>query len=142
MKAIRHLGIVVTDIDRSINFYTNILGLKIVKDMNESSDYLDSILGLKGVSVRTVKMKADDDNLIELLYFKSQSEKPMERKITDIGCSHVAFTVENIDKLHEKLTREGIIFISPPKLSPDSYARVAFCKDPDGTYIELVEVQK
>ncbi|MBI3088771.1 MAG: VOC family protein, partial [Candidatus Colwellbacteria bacterium] len=57
-----------------------------------------------------------------------------------IGCTHVAFTVANLDKEYKRLTEAGIVFNSPPQLPPDGYAKVAFCKDPDGTLIELVEV--
>lgn len=37
---------------------------------------------------------------------------------------------------------DSIEFISPPQVSPDSYAKVAFCQAPEGTYIELVELLK
>jgi len=142
MKAIRHIGVVVIDLDRALCFYKDLLGLKVVKDTNEPSDFIDSILSLKNTSLRTVKMKADDGNLIELLCFKSHLGKPKDRNITEIGCSHVAFTVDNIDELYNKLTKKGVVFNSSPRISPDSYAKVAFCKDPDGTFIELVEVLK
>ena len=142
MKTIRHIGIVVSDLDKALCFYKDMLGLKVVKDTNEPSDFIDTILSLKNTSLRTVKMEAHDGNLIELLYFKSHPEKPKKRGITEIGCSHVAFTVENIDELYNKLTKKGVVFNSSPKISPDGYAKVAFCKDPDGTFIELVEVLK
>ena len=108
--------------------------------MNESSDYIDTVLSLSDTSVRTVKMEADDNNLIELLNFDSHKEKLGSKVITEIGCSHVAFTVENVDDIYKKLRGCGVLFNSIPTPSPDGYAKVAFCKDPDGTFIELVEV--
>ena len=141
MKAIRHIGIVVRDIDKALHFYRDLLGLNIVKNMNEQDPYIDTILNLHGVSVRTVKMAANDGNLVELLHFKSHlavTEK--QKEIYSVGCSHVAFTVENIDEEYKRLRNENVIFNSLPQYSPDGYAKVAFCKDPDGTSIELVEV--
>ena len=141
MKAIRHIGIVVRDIDKALHFYRDLLGLNIVKDMNELDPYIDRILNLHDVSVRTVKMAADDGNLIELLHFKSHvAVIEKQRKIYSVGCSHVAFTVENLDEEYKRLRNEDIIFNSLPQYSPDGYAKVAFCNDPDGTSIELVEV--
>jgi Lactoylglutathione lyase and related lyases len=141
MKAIRHIGIVVRDIDKALHFYRDLLGLNIVKDMNEQAPYIDRILNLHDVSVRTVKMAADDGNLVELLHFKSHSAVIEKHKeIYSVGCSHVAFTVENLDEEYKRLRNEDIIFNSLPQYSPDGYAKVAFCKDPDGTLIELVEV--
>ena len=141
MKAIRHMGIVVSDMEKALYFYRDLLGLKIVKDMNEKGQYIDKILNLHDVAVRTVKIAADDGNLIELLFFESHpAAKHKVKEMHGIGCSHVAFTVENLDADYERLRNGGIVFNSSPQYSPDDYAKVAFCKDPDGTLIELVEV--
>ncbi len=141
MKAVRHAGITVTDREKALHFYQDLLGLKITKDSQEAGDYIDNMSALKGVRVNTIKMAADDGNLIELLVYASHPRQPdPSREICTIGCTHVAFTVENLDKEYKRLTEAGIVFNSPPQLPPDGYAKVAFCKDPDGTLIELVEV--
>lgn len=141
MKAIRHIGIVVSDLDKALYFYRDLLGLTIVKDINETGAYIDNISALKGVQVRTVKMAADDGNLVELLYYSSHPDSPdKKRPINQIGCSHVAFTVGNLDEEYRRLVQAGIQFNAPPQHSPDGYAKVTFCKDPDGSHIELVEV--
>src|SRR3989344_967420 len=140
IKAIRHTGIVVSDLDKSLHFYRDLLGFEIVKDKLESGNYIDSVLSLKNASVRTIKMKAPDGNLIELLYFKSHPKKPENTYITGLGCSHIAFTVDNVEKEYKRLLGEGIKFNSSPEASPDGYAKVVFCRDPKGAWIELVEV--
>ena len=81
--------------------------------------------------------------MIELLYYHTHPEKPdMSRKITQIGCSHIALTVPNLDNLYQELSEKGVLFNSAPQHSPDGYAKVTFCKDPDGSLVELVEVLK
>ena len=141
MKSVRHAGIVITNREKSLRFYRGLLGLKIVKETNESGDYLDDMSALKKVRVNTIKMAADDGSLIELLCFASHSRKAdPTREICSIGPSHVAFTVENLDKEYRRLTKAGVVFNASPQFSPDGYAKVTFCKDPDGTLIELVEV--
>ena len=140
MKAIRHFGIVVTDIEKSLEFYRDILGFKIKIDALEEGKFIDTILGLKDVKVRTVKMYADDGNLIELLWYQSHKGKKIENKeIFDIGASHPAFTVENLDYEYKRLNEKGIKFISLPQVSPNGKTKVAFCYDPDGAPVELVE---
>lgn len=140
IKAIRHTGIVVSDLDKSLHFYRDLLGFEIVKNKLESGNYIDHVLSLKNASVRTIKMKAPDGNLIELLYFKSHPKKPKNFDITSLGCSHIAFTVDNVEKEYKRLLGEGIKFNSSPKTSPDGYAKVVFCRGPEGAWIELVEV--
>lgn len=138
---IRHTGIVVSNLESSLYFYRELLGFKVVKRMDESGDYIDKISGLENVKVTTVKMAAGDGNLIELLYFHSHPRRLNSKKnLCDVGVSHVAFTVENLDVEYEKLLKAGVQFTAPPQLSPDGYAKVTFCHDPDGTSIELVEV--
>jgi len=141
MKAIRHIGIVVSNLDQALHFYRDLLGLKVEKEMEEAGDYIDKISSLKNICVRTVKMAADDGNLVELLYYKSHPTEPdQNRAINKIGCSHVAFTVLNLEYEYQRLKKHGVSFHAPPQYSPDGYAKVTFCKDPDGTLIELVEV--
>ena len=143
MLNIRHTGIVVSDAERSIDFYTNLLGFEIKKDMVESGDYIDNFSALKDARVRTVKMTLENQDMVELLWYETHPEKPdMQRPITRIGCSHIAMTVENLDDTYERLISAGVEFNSPPQLSPDGFAKVTFCKDPDGSLIELVEELK
>jgi|TARA_R110000824_G_scaffold133453_3_gene296251 catechol 2,3-dioxygenase-like lactoylglutathione lyase family enzyme len=140
MLNVRHTGIVVSDADKSIDFYTNLLGFEIKKDMLESGDYIDNFSSLKDVVVRTIKMTLENGDMVELLNYQTHPELPdMTRPITRIGCSHFAMTVENLDETYNKLLEAGVEFNSPPQYSPDGFAKVTFCKDPDGSLVELVE---
>lgn len=139
MKAIRHTGIVVSDLEKALYFYRDILGLKIQREMFETGRYIDKLSNLNSVTVKTIKMAADDGNLIELLYYESHPRKPTKRDICDLGCSHIAFTVENLDYEYKRLKRIGIKFNCAPQVSPDGKAKVTFCCDPEGNLIELVE---
>lgn len=141
MKAVRHAGIVVSDLAKSLRFYRDLLGLRIAKQKEESGEYIDAICGLKNARINTVKLAAGDGSLIELLYFYSHLNAGRGKSdIFDIGISHVAFMVEDVDKEYDRLSKAGVLFNSPPKVSPDGYAKVAFCKDPDGVFVELTQV--
>ncbi len=143
MKAVRHFGIVVSDMEKALVFYRDLLGLKVAKDFKEEGDYIDSISGLSSVRVRMVKLTADDGSMVELLQYLSHPRETHDNpQICDIGCSHIAFTVDDIDKEYGRLLERGVRFNCPPYISPDGYAKVTFCHDPDGTSIELVEVLK
>jgi catechol 2,3-dioxygenase-like lactoylglutathione lyase family enzyme len=140
MINVRHTGIVVSDAERSIDFYTRLLGFEVKKDMMESGDYIDNFSALRDVRVRTIKMTLENGDMVELLWYETHPEQPdMSRPITRIGCSHFAMTVKNLDETYDRLVDAGVEFNSPPQLSPDGFAKVTFCKDPDGSLIELVE---
>ena len=143
MIEVRHTGIVVTNIEDSLKFYRDLLGLKIERSMNESGEYINNMLGFENVHVKTVKMSASTGNtLVELLEFTQPVGSNMIRKVNDLGTSHAAFTVSDIDEIYLKLKQSGVKFNAPPQLSPDGYAKVTFCFDPDKTPIELVQVLK
>jgi catechol 2,3-dioxygenase-like lactoylglutathione lyase family enzyme len=142
---VRHVGIVVSDLDRALRFYRDGLGLAVLKAMEEKGPYLDNMLAIPNVRVTTVKLAAETGTaLVELLNFHASDRDTeiADHPVDAIGPSHVAFTVSNLDETYEKLTRAGVRFHAPPQLSPDGYAKVTYCRDPDGTPIELVEVLK
>lgn len=142
VRAVRHFGIVVGNMERSLRFYRDLLGLRVVRTMDESGEHIDNMLSLQNVRVSTVKMSADNGStLVELLKFKSHPrETPAKCEVYSIGLSHVAFTVDDLDGVYRRLLQAGVRFKAPPRLSPDGYAKVTFCQDPDGTLVELVEV--
>ena len=140
IKDIRHTGIVVVDLEASLYFYRDLLGFKIVKQMEETGDFIDTILSMRDIKVTTVKMTSSTGRMIELLKYHSHPEEQKIRKVHEIGISHIALTVDDLDVEYERLKGKGIQFNSPPQLSPDGYARVTFCRAPEGTLIELVEV--
>ena len=138
---IRHFGIVVEDMERSLHFYRDLLGLEVFADNVETGGFIDRILGLKKIEVRTVKMGVSKDvTLVELLEFKSHNGViPTKNQIYDIGPRHIAIEVENVDLAYNSLVKKGFNFISVPEVSPEGKAKVAFCHDPDGMPVELVQ---
>ena len=144
MKAVRHFGVVVTNMEASLAFYRDLLGLKIRREMLEEGEFIDTISGMKDIKVRTVKMTADNgDTLVELLCYASHPRKRIgNSELPNIGASHVAFTVENVEQEYRKLQEAGVRFNCPPQVSVDGKAKVTFCFDPDGVPVELVEELK
>ncbi len=130
IKDIRHTGIVVNNLESSLLFYSELLGFKVVRRMQESGTYLSTILAIKNTAVTTVKMETQTGQMIELLKFHYPPSAEIERSIYDLGISHLALTVDNLNALYKQLSAKGIAFLSSPQVSPDNYARVVFCRDP------------
>ncbi len=141
IRTVRHVGIVVKNIDDVLPFYRDLLGLKLVKKVHEPEPFIDSLLGIRGCRLVTVKLAAGDGvTLVELLEFGSPPSRPAAvPALFSQGITHIALTVKDLDGLYRKLISNGIPFLSPPLRSPDGFAKVAFCRDPAGNYLELVE---
>lgn len=143
ISAIRHTGLVVADLERSLHFWCNVLGFKMVKQMDESGPHIDAMLGLHDVRVTTAKLAAPDGNLIELLHFLSHPDQPQwDGKPYSTGFTHIALTVEDLDKLVIRLTQEGVSFPAPPQCSSDGFVKVIYGKGPEGVLLELVQLLK
>ena len=141
VRNVRHFGIVVRDMDACLKFYRDLLGLQVRNDAVESGETMDAVLGLKDVQVRTVKMGAGESGaLVELLEFRSPREKARAPgRLCSAGPRHLALTVEHLDRLYRALSAQGIRCLSEPRPSPDGSVRLAFCLDPEGNPVELVE---
>lgn len=139
--AIRHTGLVVADLERALHFWCDVLGFKLVKRMEESGPHIDAMMGLSDVKLTTAKLAAPDNNLVELLHFHSHRDRPnWAGSPYSTGFTHIAMTVEDLDKTCEKLLGAGVTFSAPPQPSPDGYARVTYARGPEGVLLELVEV--
>src|SRR3989338_5077765 len=136
---LRHIGIVTNNLENSLKFYRDILGFKVITEVFEDRNFIDKILNLKDSSLKTIKLSDNDGGIIELLCYNNPKSKPIERRINDIGLSHFALTVDNLENVYQQFNKRGVIFISEPTISPDKKAKVCFCYDPNGIVIELVE---
>lgn len=139
----RHFGIVVADLERSLAFYGGLLGFAVARRMEEEGPFIDAVLGLPATRVTTVKLEAEPGGVqIELLHFHSHPDPaPRPPQPWSVGPTHMAFTVTGLPDLYRRLSAAGTTFTTPPRLSVDGRALVTFCRDPDGTLLELVELQ-
>ncbi len=144
VTALRHTGLVVRNLDKSLAFYVGVLGLIPWKRSVEKGPFIESVVGISGVTLEWVKLKTTGGGLVELLQYHSHPDKvPLKNQSSNrIGCSHVAFTINNIDHLYIELIESGHSVISPPQKSPDGKVKVLYCHDPDGMILELVEELK
>ena len=133
---LRHIGIIVFDIERAIRFYTKIFGMELVKKEILEGDYVETLFNWKDTKLTYAKLKSKGSKvLLELWHFW----KPVS---TDFHLSHLAFTVDNIDEIYNKLKEDKISFLSPPIMSPDKKVKVCFCRDKEGTLLEIVQELK
>jgi len=141
IKAIRHTGLVVADLEQALHFWCDVLGFTVAKKMEESGPHIDAMLGLSAVRLTTAKLAAPDGNLIELLHFHSHPDRPTWQGMPfSTGFTHIALTVDDLDAACRKLGDAGVNFAAPPQYSPDGYAKVTYGRGPEGVLLELVEV--
>ena len=143
VSSIRHSAFVVSDLDRSLIFYQDILGLKLYRRYTEVGEFIDQLTDLKFVKLEWVKLIIPKGGLIELLKYHSH---PDERNIfkygapsNKLGSSHVALTVHGLDGIYDDLIEAGFTTKSKVLIAPGNKAKILYAHDPDGAIIELIE---
>ena len=93
------------NLELSINFWRDHFDFSISLDQIEEGKFIEHLLNIPNVKVRTVKMKGQDNSLIELLYFFGKQYIDQWRgNLTSTGLTHLAF---NINNLNEKIKKKG-----------------------------------
>ena len=141
IKVVRHTGVVVRDLEKSAEFY-RVLGFVENNRAIEQSNFIDAVVGLQNVKLEWIKLRAPDGYLLELLQYHSHPEQKeiIKQKSNQLGCSHLAFSVDNIDSVCEKIEDIGGSVVNPPALTSDKKVKVAYCHDNEGNLMEIVEV--
>lgn len=141
-NSLRHVGIVVSNLEKAIDIYQNFLGCEIVSKYDGlSGNYQDILVGIKKVSMDVAILKTSDNNRIELLEYLSHPGKKRNPVLSnDIGASHFSLTVQNIDSLYQTKEKFDVKFISRPQLSNNGYVKVAYVILMDECIVELVQV--
>ena len=140
INGVRHTGIVVNDIENAIKFWVNLLGFKVVIDQLEEGQFIDNLLGLDNVSVRTVKLAAQDGSLVELLHFISHKSLPTwDGNPYKTGLTHIALNVKNIKILVSTLMKAGYYQVNGYQKSPDGKVLVCYLVGFENVLLELVQ---
>ena len=145
MKGLHHVGITVKDLDASIRFYHDLLGLEF---SNEPSPWFDGpdlgpAVGVPGAALRQVSLRLGETTLELLEYRSPPSETTGPLRSNSLGASHVAFLVDDIHEAKAELEAKGIEFYSEVNVVDDGVLagwRWVYFQDPDGYPLELVEV--
>lgn len=145
MRGVHHTGIIVSDLDRSIDFYHDVLGLEFATEPSPVFDdpELGPKLGVPGAGLRVVAFKLGDDLLELLQYVSPPSPVDVPMPQNALGSHHVGLLVDDIEATVGKLSAKGVEFISEVTPIDDGVLagwRWVYFRDPDGITIELVEI--
>ena len=125
LNKVHHIAVICSDYKRSLDFYTNVLGLTVISEhYRRDRESYKTDLALNG------------DYVIELFSFPDPPARPTRPEAT--GLRHIAFEVDDIDRAMTELDRQGV---RHEEIRTDEYTskRFLFFNDPDGLPIEFYE---
>jgi catechol 2,3-dioxygenase-like lactoylglutathione lyase family enzyme len=145
MRAIDHVGLTVTDLDRAVEFWCGRLGLRLLQRVTETDPDMASLIGEDSVELEIADLDAGDGRIIELIKYTRPAGRPVRARSSDPGSTHIALRVDDLDEALARLEGSGARQISRhPVLLHDpggAWDGVACCyiADPDGIIVELVQ---
>lgn len=148
LKHILHVGLTVSDLKQSLDFYQNTLGLTFKGQMRMQGEATDKLFHRANTIVDVAYLKGSDhlqSPPIELLCFVSPTVKKAPCDLFQQSISELCFYVENIETTYENLKNKGVEFLSEPQFFDFSKeglgkSKAVYFKDPDGIILELIEI--
>jgi catechol 2,3-dioxygenase-like lactoylglutathione lyase family enzyme len=139
-----HTGITVSNLERSLEFWQNVLGFEFSHRAHQTREMASEITGVPGAEIKLAVVKAPGGHKIELLeYLAPVDRKKVDVRPCDVGSVHVALTVDKLDAILEKIAASGWKAAGKPqtlKTGPNAGKRVVYVRDPDGTTIEFMQM--
>ena len=144
---VTHIGITVSDIERSTTFYRDVLGLEFIGSVTMKGDETDRLFQIKNCVAKIAYLNGSKGSLappIELIQFVSEDCEIDTPTLRKTSISEICFRVDNIDNVYKDLKAKGVEFLSEPQFfdfrkDGFSKSKAVYFKDPDGVILELME---
>ncbi len=140
LARLTHIGIGVSDLERSLRFYRDLLGFTWEHQLDVEGEPTDTLLRLRGTKLHAEYLSRDGVR-IELLRFASPTAPPRrERTMNELGLTHLSFRVTDLDAVMDALRAAGERVLDETIIRfPEWQSAACFILDPDGQLIELVQ---
>jgi glyoxylase I family protein len=139
-----HIGLTVSDLETSIRFYRDLLGMIVIGRREASDDYVGDQTGYLGVHLSTASLRPAPDSCqsLEIVQYRSHAGSKADPATNRPGNSHLCLEVLDLRRMYEQLRSHGVRFRSQPVLitsGPNQGGLVIYLYDPDDYIIELFQ---
>lgn len=145
MMRFHHLNIVVADMERSLAYYRDLLGMRQTFETELEGEWIDTVVGLPGARARCVFVQPEHGGMrLELLQYLEPcgSPLPATSQPNTHGLRHFAMEVEDLDTMVGRLRDAGLSVFSDPVRVPFTLVggirkSLVYTLDPDGVIVEF-----
>jgi len=138
-----HTGITVTNLERSLAFWRDVLGFELSHRAHQTGELAAKITGVPGAEIQLAVLMTPTGHKIELLeYLAPPQRKHFDPRPCDIGSVHVALVVDDLEAVLSAIAPFGWKAAGEPQtltVGPNAGKRVIYVRDPDGTTIEFMQ---
>ena len=139
-----HTGITVSNLERSLAFWRDVLGFEFSHSAHQKGERPEQITGVKGADLKLAVLKTPSGHKIELLeHFAPADRRCVDLRPCDVGHMHVALIIDDLEAVLQKIAASGWKAAGKPQTltsGPNAGKRVVYVRDPDGTTIEFMQM--
>ena len=141
ITGLNHIAISTPDIDRSMAFYRDLIGMELLGEGAFEGDRYKHIMALDNPKGRIAMLQVGAVKL-ELFEFATPAPKPSQtpRPVCDHGITHLCFEVDDVENEYQRLKNAGVHFHHHPEAFGPSLV-ACYGRDPDGNVIELLQCE-
>ncbi len=139
--SVNHTSFTVSDLERSIRFYTDALGMNLLNVSERDPAFSEKVTGIPGAHLRIAYVEAAGYR-IELIQYLSPPGETLDTRTCNVGSAHLAFNVDDLQGMYERLSAKGVHFVSPPCVvpaGPNKGGKAVYLEDPDHNTLEFIE---
>jgi catechol 2,3-dioxygenase-like lactoylglutathione lyase family enzyme len=141
-----HTSFTVSNLDRSLEFYVDLLGCELLGTRDITNQYFRDIVGFPDCIVRAAWLRIPgSDHKLELFEYVKPLGIAADMRTNNPGSAHIAFYAEDLHAAYEKLRSKGVRFRSPPiyiDAGASKGGHALYMLDPDGITVELYQPPK
>jgi catechol 2,3-dioxygenase-like lactoylglutathione lyase family enzyme len=144
LERIHHTSFTITNLDRSLEFYRDLLGCEVLATQEKQGGYLAAIVGDPSTHIRMAHLRVPgSEHIIELFEYVAPEGTRADVRPWNVGASHICFVVDDLPAFYDHLVGQGVAsFVSPPVevdtgVNAGGYA--LYLHDPDGLTVELFQ---
>jgi catechol 2,3-dioxygenase-like lactoylglutathione lyase family enzyme len=148
LHGVWHFSFTVSDLDKSVAFYTELLRFELIHTQEQSNAYTRSLVGYPDAHLRIAQLvvpgqpRGLSSHDLELVEYVRPKGTRGEAEICNPGAAHLALTVDDIHDRHTALTDAGVRFYSPPNVITAGVNEGGFTcyfEDLDQIVLEMVQ---
>ena len=143
--ATNHTSFTVSDLDRSVDFFTKALGFSLVHRGRRDPKMIEAVVGVPGADIEVAYVQGPGHRL-ELIQYHGPAERGrVNSRPCDTGFAHLAYDVDDIEAALAAAAPYGFRPLNPPQdlhHGPNAGGRVVYTRDDDGVTVEYIQPPK
>jgi catechol 2,3-dioxygenase-like lactoylglutathione lyase family enzyme len=144
VSATHHLGLTVSDLERSLRFYCDVLGFQCLSRRVADAPYIAQQTGFAGaaLNVASLGFPGNSGVTLEMAQYLNHPAPVAGVATNRPACAHICLVVDDLPALYDDLHRQGVKFKSPPVAitsGPNQGGSTLYLYDPDGFVVELFQ---